>query len=121
MIVHDEETLEEALVMVAQGPVRYSDKHNYITISDAETLSRKVTSALNTGDIVIIVPTGQEGSMEDHSQSLFKIRARRKRQEAKDIRKWVADHPEIKEAKSDEEIIKMYHKARKEDVRRDSS
>jgi len=116
MIVHDEETLEEALVMVAQGPVRYSDTYNYITISDAETLNRKVTSAFNTGDIAIIVPTGQEGSMEDHSQSLYKIRAQRKRQEAKDIRKWVAEHPEVKEAKSDEEIIKIYRKARKIDV-----
>ena len=120
MIVHNEETLEEALQMLSASPsgVRYSDQFAYVTYSRPLQLEGSLRSALGRGDIAIVVPAGQEASMEDHARELPRIQERRKRQDLRDVRAWISEHPELKEAKSEQEIIKLYRKSRKEDAKR---
>ena len=120
MIVHNEETLEEAFQMLGASPlgVRYSDRFAYVVVSSPYTLENLSRSALKRRDIAIVVPVGQEASMEVHSHALPRILAQRKRQELKDVRKWISEHPELKEAKTEQEIIKLYQRSRKEDAKR---
>ena len=94
VVVKDEETLDEALLLVDSGPVRYSDQYAYVIISNRDTLEVQCRTALGRGDIAIVVPQGMESEMEDHSAELVKERAQRKRQEMKDIREYFREHPE---------------------------
>jgi len=94
MVIHDEATLDEALLLTDSGPVRYSDEYAYIIITNRDTLESKARSALSRGDIAIVVARGMESEMEDHFVELGKVRGRRKRQEQKDIREYFRTHPE---------------------------
>lgn len=110
MIVHDEDTLQQALSLVEQGPVRYSDEYAYVIVSSPGSLKKAAGTALERGDIVVVVPVGQEYRMEDHAKERPKVLERRKRRELKDVRKWISEHPELKEAKTEREMIESYRK-----------
>ena len=116
MIVHNEETLEEALQMLAASPlgIRYSDEYSYVTYSRVGQVEYALRRALGRGDVAVVVPVGQEHFMEDHARERPKILERRKRQELKDVREWISEHPELKEAKTEEEVVKLYRKERKD-------
>ena len=114
MIVHDEDTLQQALSLVEQGPVRYSDQHAFVIFSEPGQLEYSARRALERSDIAVVVPVGQERAMEVHAIERPKILARRKRQELKDVRAWIAAHPELKAARTEQEIVKLYRKERKE-------
>ena len=113
MIVHDEDTLQQALTLIEQSPVRYSDAYSYIVYSGPLQLEFALRRALERDDIAIVVPVGQEQSMENHAQELVKVKVRRKRWELKNVRKWISEHPEIRGAETEQEIIRLYRKARK--------
>ena len=95
MIVHDESTLQEALQLLeSRGLVRYSDEYAYIIITTPGTLELLCRRAFNRNDIAIVVPRGEEQTMEDHSRERPGVRRRRARDEKKAIRAWVREHPE---------------------------
>lgn len=94
MIVHDEESLNEALLLAESGPVRYVDCYAYIIITSADTLEARCRVALRRGDIVVVTPQGMEAEMESYPSALRRIRERRRRQERKDIREFFREHPE---------------------------
>lgn len=94
MVVHDEETLGEALLLTDSGPVRYSDQYAYIIITNRDTLEAKCRSALERGDIAIVVQAGMESDMEDHSAELRKVRELRRKEELKKVREYFQEHPE---------------------------
>ena len=94
MIVHDEESLNEALLLAESGPVRYSDCFAYVIITSVNTLEARCRVALRRGDIVVVVPQGMESEMEDYPSALRRIKERRRRQEQKDIREFFREHPE---------------------------
>jgi len=114
VIVHDEDTLQQAMSLVEQGPVRYSDEHAFVILSSPASLEKVARSTLSHGDIAIVAPVGQESTMEEHSRERPRILAQRKRQELKDVRRWISEHPELKGAQTEQEIIKLYCKERKE-------
>ena len=96
MIVHNEETLVEALQMIeSQGAVRYSDEYAYIIITTPETLELQCRRALARNSIAIVVPRGHESEMEDHTTNLRVIKKRRAMEEKKMIKEWVREHPEV--------------------------
>ena len=99
MIVHDEETLEEALQVLASSPegVRYSDEYAYIIINQSHVLEDFGMKALRRNDIAIVVPLGHEGGMENYAQNVTKIRRKRAEVEKENIKKWVSEHPEAVE------------------------
>ncbi len=92
MVVHDEESLEEALALVEQGPVRYSDRFAWVGISSRNTLESISRAALKRGDIAIVASVGEP--MEEYAKELTKVLARRKRQEQMDMREYFREHPE---------------------------
>ena len=95
MIVHDEETLEEALQMVGtEGSVRYSDQYAFVIVTAPETLEMLCRRAFDHNDIAIVVPRGQEHEMEVHSTELPKVRRWRAEEEKRKIKEWVREHPE---------------------------
>ena len=110
MVVHDESTLMDALTLVAQSPVRYSDKYVYMTYSVPGNLERALRKTLERNSIAVVVPVGQERTMELFPIEFRRVQARRRQQELKDVRKWIAEHPELKEAKTELEIVKLYRK-----------
>ena len=114
MIIHDEDTLQQALTLVEQSPVRYSDQFAYVIVSSPGSLEKAARIALERNDIAIVVPVGQESTMEEHCRERPRILARRTRQELKAVRRWISEHPELKEAKTEQEIIKLYRKGRKD-------
>ena len=114
MIVHNEDTLQQALTLVEQSPVRYSDQYAYVVVSSLNSLEKLCRSALGRKDVAVVVPVGQESSMEEHVRVKLRILDQRKRQELKDVKKWIAEHPELKEARTEQEVIKLYHKERKD-------
>ena len=50
-----------------------------------------------SGDIAIVVPLGQEHTMEDYDATLQRVRKRRAVEEKKAIRQYVSEHPELVE------------------------
>lgn len=92
MVVHDEETLEEALLL--SSPVRYSDVYMYVVITSRDTLETRCRAALERGDIAIVVPCGMESTMEDHEAELKKVKAQRRVDEQKAMREYMREHPE---------------------------
>lgn len=99
MIIKDEETIEEALQMLAVSPqgVRYSDRYAYIIVTVPETLELLCRRALAHGDIAVAVPLGHESGMENYTASLRNVRVARAREEKKKIKEWVREHPEVVE------------------------
>lgn len=99
MIVKDEETIEQALQMLAVSPegVRYSDRYLYVITTSAETLELQCRRSLGRNDIAIVVPRGCEREMENYATSLTRIREQRAVKEKKDIKEWLREHPEIVE------------------------
>ena len=115
MVVHDEETLEEALLMVrSEGPVRYIDQFTYIIITTLETLEYQCQKALERGDIAVVYPIGAEG--EDYTQALARVKKQRALEEKKKIRDWLKEHPEIAKASAEDipKIVKRILKSEKE-------
>ena len=113
MIVKDEESIEQALQMLAaEGTVRYSDQYSYIIITTPETLEYQCQRALARDDIAIVVPRGRESEMEDHTQALTRVKKQRAEEEKKKIREWVKEHPELATA-SAEEVPKIVKQIRK--------
>ena len=95
MIVHNEETLNQALQMLeSQGSVRYSDEFAYVIITTPGTLEMQCRRAFERNSIAIVVPLGQERIMEAHSEVLKAVRKRRVEEEKKRMQKWVREHPE---------------------------
>lgn len=96
MIVHNEETLEEALQMLAASSsgIRYSDEYAYIIINQPEVLEDFCGRALRRNDIAVVVPYGRESEMEDYSRNVHRIRKQRAEEEKENIKKWVREHPE---------------------------
>lgn len=112
MVIHDENTLEEGIVMVQQSPIRYSDEFSYRTVTTVDLLRSLASPALERGDIAIVVPLGQESSMEEHAPTRRAFREQRREQEKLSTRRWVAEHPEVKKAKTTSEILKIIHTSR---------
>jgi len=100
MIVHNDETLEEALQMLASSSegVRYSDQYAYIIITTPETLELQCRRALVRDDIAVVVPRGQERGMEDHARELPRVKERRAREEKRKFKEWMREHPELAKA-----------------------
>jgi len=94
MVVHDEETLSEALLLLDSGPVRYSDEYVYTVFSNRDAFESRVLSAFTRGSIAIVVPLGKETEMEVHATALLRVKDRRKREELKAIREYFREHPE---------------------------
>ena len=94
MVIHDEETLEESLLLVDSGPVRYSDAYMYAILTNRDALEARSRTALERGDIAIVVPQGMESEMEDHTAELRRVKVRRKKEELKAIREYFREHPE---------------------------
>lgn len=94
MVIHDEETLEEALLLVDSGPVRFNDRYMYVIISSRETLEGRLHIVLGRGEIAIVVPQGMESEMEDYTTEFRRVKERRQREEKKAIREYFHEHPE---------------------------
>ena len=94
MIIHDEESLEEALLLVEQGPIRYSDEYAYIIVNSPETLKYNVMRAFGRNDIAIVAPVGDESLMEVHHAERLKVMARRRVEEKKGVQEYFREHPE---------------------------
>ena len=98
MIVHNEETLHEALQLLeSNGPVRYSDEYAYIIITTPETLELQARRAFDRNDVAVVVSRGQEREMEDHAKARPSIRKQRAEDEKRRIKAWVREHPEVVE------------------------
>ena len=97
MIVHDEDTLNEALTLVEVGPVRYSDQYAYIVITSASTLEKAARAALERSDVAVVVAVGSENSAEAHAMALSRVKAQRKKDEPRLIREFMREHPQAVE------------------------
>lgn len=117
MVIHNEQTLDEALLLVDSGPVRYSDRYAYMFITSRDALEEWARAALGRGDIAVVVPAGMESEMEDHDVALRHVKVQRKRQEQKAVREYFREHPELREAETERDAVRLYKKARKEEVR----
>ena len=116
MIVHDLETLEEGRTMVERGPVKYVDKHLYISITKPATFEKLAKEALDRGEIAVVVPLDELSTLEDYDQAFAAVKAARKKAEKQMVRRWVAEHPEIKESETEEDIVKAFRKAQRDDL-----
>jgi len=116
MIVHDVESIEQALQMLAASPegVRYSDQYSYIIITTPETLEYQCLSALARDDIAIVVSRGHESEMEGHTAALTRIKRQRVREEKRKIKEWIREHPELAKASAEEmpKIVKRIRRGR---------
>lgn len=98
MIVHDEDTIEEALQMLsAEGSVRYSDEYAYIIINQPRVLEDFCGKALRRNSIAVVVPLGHESEMEDYARNVGRVREQRAEEEKRKIKAWVKEHPEAVE------------------------
>ena len=93
MVVHDEESLEAALLLVADGPVRYSDEYMYCIYADRDTLESRLRSVLERDDVAVIVPLGS--ALLDHRVALRGVREQRKREERKRVKEYIREHPGV--------------------------
>ena len=94
MIVHDDETLDQALQMIESlGTVRYSDHYAYVVVTTPGSLEKLCRSALERGDIAIVVPREQEHEMEEHAKVLLRVQKVRTEEEKRKIKEWVREHP----------------------------
>lgn len=98
MIVHDSETMEDAMALVGQGPVRYSDTFAYVIVTIPSSLEKLLTSALERDDVAIVVLKGMESTMEVHSNVLARVQKQRRVKELKDVRAYMGEHPELAKA-----------------------
>lgn len=112
MIVHNMDTLNTAVSMISDGPVRYSDRYAYVIVKSPEVLNKLLHSQLEREDIAVVVPLGQEKSLEDYFQSLQRIRRQRKVDELRNMKAWLVKHPEVLEAKTVEDALKACRKVR---------
>ena len=92
MIVRDNKTLAQALALVSNGPIRYSDAIRYALVTEPKTLTGFVNETLERGDIAIVVPVGQEQYAENHDWELKVYRKQMKEEEKRLVRKWVSEH-----------------------------
>ena len=113
MIVHNEDTLQQALILAEQTPIRYSDQYSYIVYSKPFQLEYALRRALGRGGIAIVVPVGQERVMEEYSVALRRVKEQRRRKELRDVKTWISEHPELKEATTKEEIVRLFRKLKK--------
>jgi len=94
MVVYDEESMEEALLILAASPegVRYSDEFLSISVTKPETLEHQCQRALARNSVAIVYLPGHE--VENHAVVLRRVRAQRAEEEKRKIREWVREHPE---------------------------
>lgn len=109
MIVHNEATLDEAVALVLEGTIKYSDEFQYRTVTTEEHLRGLASQAFSRNDVAIVAPLGQERTMEVHSVARREVRVMRAELEKVAIKKFLDDNPEIKQAKTVEEAIKILH------------
>jgi len=117
MVIHDDGTLEEALLLVDSGPVRYSDQYAYIIVTNRDTLEGRARTTLECGDVAVVVPVGMESEMENHDVALKRVKVQRKRREQRAARAYFREHPELLEAETERDAVRLYRKARKEEGR----
>ena len=93
MVIKNDDTLSQALVLVGLTPVRYSDERRYSIITSPEELEQLGREALNRGSIAIVVPKGQEGHMESFTWELKMAKREAYQNERKQVRDWVRSNP----------------------------
>jgi hypothetical protein len=99
MIVRDEETLEQALSLIDQsGEVRYSDEYNYIVLSSRGTLGRYLCAALGRESIAVVVPSGEESSMENFYTELARVKEARRVDAKRNMQQWFQSNSEFRDA-----------------------
>jgi len=108
LIIHDDETLEEAVALVLQGPVKYSDEYSYRTVASETQLRELITQAFSRQDISIVVPVGQERSMEVHSVARRAVKLARENAEKTAVRQFLSDNPEVRKAKTVDEAMRIF-------------
>lgn len=93
IIIHDEDSLEQALGYVSQG-VGYSDRYSSITRTmDPELVERKAQAAIDSGEIAVVA-TGSSW-IPDYKQTLHKFRKEQAREDRANVRRWVQENPEL--------------------------
>ena len=97
MIVKDDKTLAQALALVAEKPVRYSDATRFALVTKPSDLSDYTAEAFERGDIAIVVPVGQEAYMESHDWELKMLHRHQREEEKRLVRKWVTEHKDAVE------------------------
>ena len=95
MVVKDEDTLQQALVLVDLSPVRYSDENSFRTVTSTDVLERLCSDALGRGSIAIVAPVEAQEHMESFSWELRRVRKERREDEKRKVRAWVASNPEL--------------------------
>lgn len=113
MIIHNEETLEEAILLVGQGPIKYSDEYSYRTVTSERQLRGLVAQAFGRKDIAVVAPVGQERSMEVHSMARRAIKTARAEAEKGAIKQFLAANPEVRKAKTVGEAMRIFHAKQK--------
>ncbi len=94
MIMKDEATKQQALAMVASGPVRVATKNSFGSVHDVAELERMCQEALSKEDILIVAPLTAAQFMEDYGWSLQQVRRERREQIRQQTREWIRNHPE---------------------------
>lgn len=101
ILVHDDETLEQAIELAAAEPVHYSDRYSFRTVESTEALKLLVNEAFERGEIVLVGKLGEELPDYKTTWGAYRIQEReRRKQEDKETRRWMREHPrEIKDIK----------------------
>lgn len=99
ILVHDEDTLEQAVQLVQQDAVSYSDRYQFRTVTTPEMLRTLVAAAFERNEIMLVGESGE--GLPDYKTTwrAYKAEQREKRkQDDKEMRAWIRAHPkEIKE------------------------
>lgn len=97
MVVHDEDTLSQALSLLEQhGSVRYSDEYAWTLFSNRGTLERYLRQALERDSIAVVVPEGEEA--ENFYVERTRVLAARRRESKENMQRWFREHPDFAEA-----------------------
>jgi hypothetical protein len=113
LVVHDEDSLEAAVVLVLQGPIKYSDEYAYRTVSSERALRSMAANAFARGDVAVVASLGQEHLMEVHSVARRLVREQRNARERAAVKRFLAENPEIRKAESVEEALKLFRARQK--------
>lgn len=99
ILVHDEDTLEQAVQLVQQDAVHCSDRYQFRTVTSPVMLRTIVAAAYQRNEIVLVGKLDE--GLPDYRTTwrAYKAEQREKRkQDDKEMRAWIRAHPaEIKE------------------------